>query len=151
MAVEPHPQHRSATPAVAAAVSELLVRYATAIDRRDWELFRTCFTDDCDIDYGTLPNGETLRWNNVQDMTAWMRASHQEMGHTLHRITNQRVEGEEDGVTARCYVDALLTAPDGRLIMNGVGFYDDHLVRDRDGWRIARRRFTAVRMQPGPA
>ena len=28
-------------------ISELLVRYATGIDRRDWPLFRTVFTDDC--------------------------------------------------------------------------------------------------------
>jgi hypothetical protein len=27
-------------------VTEVLVRYATGIDTRDWELFRSCFTDD---------------------------------------------------------------------------------------------------------
>jgi 3-phenylpropionate/cinnamic acid dioxygenase small subunit len=150
MAIEGHPQHQGARPAVAAAVSEVLVRYATAIDRRDWELFRTCFTADCDIDYGTLPTGETLHWNNLEDMTAWMQASHQEMGHTMHRITNQRVENEGRGVVASSYVDVLLTAPDGRLIMNGAGLYNDNLVPTEDGWKITRRRFTSVRMQPGP-
>jgi len=33
-------------------ICELLVRYATGIDRRDWPLFRTVFTDDCELDYG---------------------------------------------------------------------------------------------------
>jgi 3-phenylpropionate/cinnamic acid dioxygenase small subunit len=32
-------------------ICELLVRYATGIDRRDWPLFRTVFTDDCELDY----------------------------------------------------------------------------------------------------
>ncbi len=32
-------------------VAEVLIRYATGIDRREWELFRSCFTDDCDIEY----------------------------------------------------------------------------------------------------
>lgn len=132
------------------SISELLVRYATSIDRRDWKLFRTCFSDDCDVDYGTLPTGETARWNNIEDMAAWMEASHRDMGRTLHRITNQRVEREGDTVTAHCYVDALLMTQDGQLIMNAAGFYDDHLVHTDDGWKITRRRFTSVHMRPGP-
>jgi 3-phenylpropionate/cinnamic acid dioxygenase small subunit len=148
---ESDPGRRSAEPAVAVSVSEVLVRYATSSDRRDWKLFRTCFTDDCDVDYGTLPNGEAMTWTNVEEMAEWMEASHADMGHTLHRITNQRVERGGSSVTACCYVDVLLMAPDGQLIMNGAGFYDDHLVHTDDGWKIARRRFTSVRMQPGHA
>jgi 3-phenylpropionate/cinnamic acid dioxygenase small subunit len=127
----------------------LLVRYATGIDRRDWELFRTCFTEDCRVDYGKLPNGDVLQWTNSEDMTVWMEAAHRDMGHTLHRITNQRVEGDGGRATARCYVDVLLMTPDGQLIMNGAGFYDDHLILTADGWKIAQRSFTAVRMEPG--
>ena len=38
-------------------VADLLVRYATGIDRRDWALFRTCFTGDCEVDYvGDVPD-----------------------------------------------------------------------------------------------
>ncbi len=33
-------------------IAEVLVRYATGIDRRDWALLRSCFTDDCEADYG---------------------------------------------------------------------------------------------------
>jgi len=35
-------------------IADILVRYATGIDRRDWALFRTCLTDDCDADYGDI-------------------------------------------------------------------------------------------------
>ena len=35
-------------------ISDLLVRYATGIDRRDWPLFRTVFTPDCHCDYGEI-------------------------------------------------------------------------------------------------
>ena len=35
--------------------------------------------------------------------------------------------------------------------VNAAGFYDDELVRTDDGWRVARRRFTQVRVAPvGP-
>lgn len=39
---------------VHAEISELLVRYATGIDRRDWGLLRSCFTDDVAADYGDV-------------------------------------------------------------------------------------------------
>jgi 3-phenylpropionate/cinnamic acid dioxygenase small subunit len=140
---------QSADPAVVAAVSEVLVRYATSIDSRDWKLFRTCFTDDCEVDYGQLANGEVARWDNVEAMATWMDAAHLDMGYTLHRITNQHVEGDERRVKARSYVDVLLMTPGGELIMHGAGFYDDELLQSRDGWKIATRRFTPVRMEPG--
>jgi hypothetical protein len=31
--------------------------------------------------------------------------------------------------------------------IRATGFYDDELVQTDDGWRIARRRFTQVRLQ----
>ncbi|MCK9921556.1 nuclear transport factor 2 family protein [Frankia sp. AgPm24] len=34
------------------AIADVLLRYAVGIDRRDWDLFRTCFTDSCALDYG---------------------------------------------------------------------------------------------------
>ncbi len=136
----------------AADVNDVLVRYATGIDTRDWELLRTCFTDDCEADYGELPGIGTLRWFSGDEITAWIEASHAAMGHTMHRITNARVEPAGDGrVTARSYVDALLTTPSGELIVHAAGFYDDELVLGGDGWRIARRQYTKVLLEPGPA
>jgi 3-phenylpropionate/cinnamic acid dioxygenase small subunit len=146
---KPAQGRRGAEPAVAAAVSEVLVRYATGIDRRDWELFRTCFSEDCQVDYGKASGGEELRWTSADDITAWMEAAHRDMGRTLHRITNERVEQDGGEVTACSYVDVLLTTPDGQLIMNGAGFYTDRLVLTDDGWKIAERQFTSVLMRPG--
>ena len=33
------------------AISDFLTTYAHAVDTKDWELYRSCFTDDADIDY----------------------------------------------------------------------------------------------------
>jgi 3-phenylpropionate/cinnamic acid dioxygenase small subunit len=121
----------------------VLVRYATGIDRRDWALFRTCFTDDCEADYG-----EIGVWRGADVITGWMERSHAACGHTLHRITNLAIEPNGDGVAARSYVDALVMGPDGTGT-RAVGYYDDELVATKDGWKIARRRFTMVLLQPG--
>jgi hypothetical protein len=53
--------------AVRQDVADLLVRYASAIDRRDWELLRSCFSDDCVADYGDIG-----RWSGGDEITEWM-------------------------------------------------------------------------------
>ena len=123
-------------------VTDVLTRYATAIDRRDWALLRSCFTEDLDADYGPIGT-----WRGPDEITDWMRRAHEPCGHTLHRITNVTVTPHDGGVTARSYVDALVMLAGNRSGTRGVGVYDDELVATDDGWRIARRRFTLVALQ----
>jgi len=122
-------------------ISELLVRYATGIDRRDWALFRTVFTDDCELDYG-----EIGRWHGVDEVTDFMDKTHAMAGHTLHRLSNEVITVDGDEASARTYVDAVIMFGDNQAGVNAWGFYDDDIVRTSDGWRIARRRFTQVRV-----
>jgi len=122
-------------------ISDLLVRYATGIDRRDWPLFRTVFTDDCELDYGVIGT-----WQGVDAVADFMEKTHALAGHTLHRLTNQVIEVDGDKALSRTYVDALIMVGDEGAGVNGIGFYDDEIVRTPDGWRIARRRFTNVRV-----
>ena len=123
-------------------IAEVQVRYATGIDRRDWELFRTCFTDDCVADYGDIGV-----WHGADEITAWMDQAHLGAGHTLHRITNHSVLPDGDGARARCYVDAIVLGADNLTGVRAVGFYDDELIRTEHGWQIHRRRFTSVFVQ----
>ena len=120
-------------------VAEVLVRYATGIDQRDWTLFRTCFTDDCVADYG-----EIGRWRGVDQITDWMDTTHAPFGHTMHRITNVSVQPTPDGATARSYVHVVLRDTANAHGVQAYGFYDDALVRTDSGWKIAQRRYTMV-------
>ena len=122
-------------------IAEVLVRYASGIDGRDWDRFRSCFTDDCHCDYGDVGV-----WDGVDAITEFMIASHADAGHTMHRITNQAITVAGDAATSRTYVDAIILATDGQSGANAIGFYDDELVRGESGWRIATRRFTMVRL-----
>lgn len=122
-------------------ITEVLVRYATGIDRRDWPLFRTVFTDDCVLDYGEIGT-----WNGVDAVTEFMDQSHAMAGHTMHRLSNHAIAVDGDSATARTYIDGLIMAQDNNSGVNAIGFYDDELVRTPAGWRIAWRRFTAVRI-----
>ncbi len=120
-------------------ISDLLVRYATGIDRRDWRLFRTVFTDDCQLDYGEIGT-----WDGVDAVTEFMEQSHG-AAPTLHRMSNQAININGDRAEARTYVDMIMVV-DSKSGVNAIGYYDDDIVRTDERWRIARRRFTTVRL-----
>jgi 3-phenylpropionate/cinnamic acid dioxygenase small subunit len=124
---------------VAARVTKVLVRYASGIDGRDWDLFRTCFTEDCDVDYGTIGH-----WRGVDEVTSWMSATHDQVGPTLHRISNVTVTSRNGGVVARSYVHAIVTMRDRAAAVHAFGHYVDEFVESAGDWKIARRRFTTV-------
>jgi len=125
------------------AIADLVVRYATGIDTRDWHLLRSCFTDDCQVDYGDVG-----RWQGGDAVTAWMRATHEPLGHTLHRITNTAVRREGEAVCARSYVDAIVLGPGNQGGAQAAGFYEDVVVESGAVWRIALRTYTIVGIQP---
>ncbi|BBX15542.1 polyketide cyclase [Mycolicibacterium duvalii] len=120
-------------------IRDLLIRYATGIDRRDWPLFRTVFTEDCELDYGEIGT-----WHGVDAVVDFMVTAHELAGYTLHRITNESVDVDGDTATSRAYIDGLIMSADNNSGVNATGFYDDELVRTDSGWRIRRRRFTTV-------
>jgi 3-phenylpropionate/cinnamic acid dioxygenase small subunit len=122
-------------------ISDILLRYATGIDRRDWVLFRTVFTEDCELDYGDIGI-----WHGIEAVTEFMEQSHAFAGHTMHRLSNVAIDVDGDRAQSRTYVDGLIMAPDNKSGVNAVGYYDDELVRTGAGWRVARRSFTPVRV-----
>lgn len=124
-------------------VADVLVRYATGIDRKDWLLFRTCFTEDCHADYGDIGV-----WDGVDAITDYMTRTHPDDVRTLHRITNVAITREGDGVAARSYVDVIFVGAESGSGVRAAGTYDDELVRTGDGWKIARRRYTMVYLSP---
>lgn len=122
------------------AIAALLVSYGSAIDRRDWQKFRACFSDDCECDYGSFG-----KWQGPKAIATFMKQAHADIGPTLHRITNIETKMQDGQVQARSYVDALLMPfNDGGPIHHGIGYYDDQLVRTGEGWRISRRTFVPV-------
>lgn len=122
-------------------IADVLLRCATGIDQSDWPLFRTVFTDDCEVDYG-----EIGAWTGADAVTEFMEQAHAVAGHTMHRMSNEVITVAGDKAAARTYVDAVILVADNTSGVNAIGFYDDEVVRTKDGWCIARRRFTPVRV-----
>jgi 3-phenylpropionate/cinnamic acid dioxygenase small subunit len=124
-------------------ITDVLVRYATGIDTKDWALFRTCFTDDVQADYGEGVGS----WSDVDAITEYMTFMHAEMVDTKHRLTNFVIEVDGDSATASTYVHAVLVVTNDPLTWyEPVGRYEDRLVRTSEGWRISHRVYHSTRM-----
>ncbi|MDT0576342.1 nuclear transport factor 2 family protein [Croceicoccus sp. F390] len=122
------------------SISAVLIAYANSIDTRDWALFRSCFTADCQADCGNFGC-----WNNLVDLADYMRNAHSGLGATLHRISNIQLAAISGGASSLCYVDALSRQVNEKgPVHRGIGTHEDFLVRTGDGWKIARQTFTAM-------
>jgi hypothetical protein len=119
-------------------IQELLTRYATAVDTRDWDLFTQCFTADATIDYtaaggieGTLPV-----------VRAWLAEVLAGFVMTQHLVTNFHIRLDGDVAECRSSLFNPMGMSDGEggvvVFLEG-GYYYDRLVRTPEGWRIQRR------------
>jgi hypothetical protein len=118
-------------------IQDLVVRYATAIDTREWDLLDTVFTPDARLDYrsaGGIDGGypEVKAW--LADVLPMFRV-------TQHLVLNHRADLAGD--TARGTTQFLnpneTTIEGAPWIFTVGGIYHDRIERTPDGWRIARR------------
>jgi SnoaL-like domain len=124
------------------SINETLVRYGTGIDFKQWNLFRSCWTEDCHADYGG-----GIVFDGVDSLVEGMTRIHSKLTQSEHRLTNVDVltwDGET--ATARSYTHAILVNandPDETAFLIA-GYYHDQLVRAGDVWKIDRRQWTTI-------
>ncbi|MEW2480818.1 nuclear transport factor 2 family protein [Mycobacterium sp. NPDC049093] len=115
-------------------ISALLYRYARAVDSKDWELYRSVFTEDAHIDYSSA----SAIVGSRDEVVDWFAANFGVIPWSMHYITNIEIlDGDGDGDTAT--VRAMFYNPmqlPGMAEMSACGGYYHHeLVRTPDGWR----------------
>lgn len=113
-------------------ISALLYRYARAVDTKDWELYRSVFTDDAVIDYSSAGAISGTR----DEVTDWLAAGFTAIPMSMHYITNIEIlahTGDSAFVRAMFYNPMQLP---GMAEMSCCGGYYHHdLVRTAEGWR----------------
>jgi 3-phenylpropionate/cinnamic acid dioxygenase small subunit len=130
------------------AIAELLVRYAGALDRRDWALLESCFTADATVDYGRLGG----RQQGYSEIERTVRRALNSLDATQHLVSNFDIQIYGDRATAACQLRAghyLKGVPDGDVV-TVVGSYHDQLVRTDLGWRISHRRLQPAWIEGNP-
>jgi ketosteroid isomerase-like protein len=123
------------------AIIEVVITYATSIDRGDWAAYADVFTDPVHIDFSEagMPAGDFPRDAFAgfarQALEPWTARQHISPNHVV-------VFDDANPDTAVChsYMYAqhhLQDAPGGDLYLMR-GSYDNHLVRTPEGWKITR-------------
>jgi hypothetical protein len=120
------------------AINDLLVRYAWAIDTKDWDALDGVFTPDAHIDY-TATGGIA---GTLGEIKPWLAESLAAFPATQHLLANSQVTLAGDTATARTAVynpmgAATREGPLHFFFMGGI--YADQLVRTPAGWRITDR------------
>ena len=125
-----------------AEIEDLIVRYATAVDSRNWSLLDQVFADGAEIDY--RPNGGPV--STYPAMVDLLSASLEPFAATQHVMTNMAIDVEGDGATVRFYrVGHMVMLIDGdEVMLDEGGFYDLVVRRDPVGWRITSLRAGVV-------
>lgn len=119
-------------------IVDVTYRYGTAVDTRDWELFRTCFVPNATADFGL--------WGRVEGVDAIIGAAKpvmEGMDMTQHTMINHSVafDGSGAAATATCGLIAehLFLTSAGHSMSTTRGVYRDRFVSVDGEWRIEHR------------
>ena len=115
-----------------AEIAALLYRYARAVDTKDWELYRSVFTDDAVIDYSSagIPAGSR---DEIADMFSQAFTA---IPWSMHYITNIEIlDSDNDTATVRAMFYNPMQLPGMAEQSSCGGYYFHDLVRGADGWR----------------
>jgi SnoaL-like domain len=120
-------------------IDDLLTRYATAVDARDWVLLDTVFAADACLDYRSAGG---IR-GTYEQVRAWLAEVLPIFTWTQHLVANRAVDIGPDGESATSV--SIFHNPNG-LVVEGEpwlftvgGRYHDRLSRLPVGWRITTR------------
>ena len=137
------------------AIVDVVIRYATGVDTRDWALFRSCFTDPCEIDFSSW-TGRPAAEVPADSWVQRVRGTNGNFETTQHLSTNHVVTFDSDdeatcvsSMHAQHWYSAERLAELGqpgdtpRWCTLG-GHYTNRLVRTDAGWKIRRCRLTVT-------
>ena len=109
------------------AIVAVIDRYATSLDAKDYERFRTCFSDDAVVHYG-----QELSPDEAAD---YARGVLSRFAHTQHLLGNYEVTLDGDRASTRTYVQASHVSAEGTIWVMG-GTYIDRFERRGGEWKI---------------
>jgi hypothetical protein len=120
-----------------AKITDHVLRYATGIDRHDWTLYRSIFTDQLTVDFSSW-SGEPAASMNADAWVAGVRATLEPFDATQHVLTNFVIEVDGIEASCTCYMAAHhhLVTGDLREMHSIGGYYVHHLRRTAAGWLI---------------
>ncbi len=120
-------------------IQQVLARYVIAIDTLQPELMRACFTDDAVLDLSGVGA------KTVDEYVKLCTESLPGFSATQHHLGLPAIHVDGDRASSRCYFMAQHIKNEFKpsWFMIG-GWYEDDLIRQPQGWRIAKRRGVSI-------
>jgi 3-phenylpropionate/cinnamic acid dioxygenase small subunit len=117
-------------------ITALLHRYARAVDAKDWDLYRSVFTDDAHIDYGA-----SVTAGSRDKVADWLATNFGVIEMAMHYITNvEIIDHRGDTATVRAMFYNPMQMPGVTGLSACGGYYHHEVVRTPDGWKSSRLR-----------
>ena len=126
-----------------AALGELINRYSAAIDQGDWALFRSCFTEQVEVDITDTPVGGAFGARSIA-VDDWVKAVANglaDYSRTQHYSNNHVIDLSGDTATGVSSMLAMHFWPDGKGGQSSFkvgGHYQYAFVRTAAGWKISQ-------------
>jgi len=127
------------------AIKKLKARYVRLVDGKQWDEWKTLFTDDCVVET------EGGRHEGPDAVVDGVARSIGAEGNTIHRVTMPEIEitGPDSATATWGQHDVVSVMHKGKeMSFTGYGYYDEEYRRTPDGWKITRsslrRRYTTL-------
>jgi hypothetical protein len=117
-------------------IAGLLNRYARGVDTKDWELYRSVFTEDAVIDYSSA----TPIVGSPAEVADMLSKGFAMIPMSMHYITNVEADIDGDTATVRAMFYNPMQLPGMSELSTCGGYYHHELVRTPDGWRSSSLR-----------
>ncbi len=131
-----------------AAISEVVLGYATGLDRRDWDLYRSIFTDEIETDFESV--GIRPGVYKADDWVRDARTLFAGFEATQHTSTNHvhEVRGDTATCISSMQAEHFVTRESGDLPeahrWTIGGYYTNDLVRTPAGWKLRKVTLTVT-------
>ena len=132
-----------------AEISDVVHAYATGLDRGDWALYRSIFTDEVDLDFSSV--GIPARVYKADDWVRDARTLFAGFDATQHVSSNHVHDVRGDEATCVSSMKAEHFIGDGANDRWTIGgYYTNELVRTDAGWKIRKLTLTATWTRGNP-
>jgi hypothetical protein len=128
-----------------AEIVETVYKYATGIDTREFELHRSIFTDEIEVDFSSYAGGqEGYVKMSADQWVEGLKGLFPGLDSTQHLMSNPRVTVDGDRAICLVYMQAehFLANREGDNWHAIGGYYTDDLVRTAEGWKVSRIKLT---------
>ncbi|MBT3312054.1 MAG: nuclear transport factor 2 family protein [Desulfobacterales bacterium] len=126
-------------------ISDTVNRYATGVDMRDWALYRSCFTEEIEMNFKSWSGKDPQKFP-VDEWVDTVRGTLSGFESTQHISSNHVTTIDGDNATCVSYMQAQHYLPndlcDNTCTLGG--YYTNELIKTSKGWKICRCKFTVL-------